>query len=189
MIRNPLRQLLRAVGERDPLLLAHHPSCEYYDHHTFELYGQQVCMGCFVVYPVGFVSLLALTLGGLLAPGAALYALPTAALHAAGVALLCPLLLAKATPGRRSSRVRIVGKALLAVGLAVVALPFLLRPAARLETAALFVGFLLPYVGYKAATATADCAGCPEADEFPNCTGMSFDGNYVYPEDDDGAEP
>lgn len=183
MSRNPVRRLLRAVGERDPLLLAHHPSCEYYAHHTFELYGQQVCMGCFVVYPVGAVSLGALALGRLLVPGLALYALPTVALHVAGVALLCPLLVAKAAPGRRRGRVRIAGKALLAVGLALVALPFLFRPAARLVTVALFLGFLVPYVGYKAVTATAECAGCPEADEFPNCTGMSFDDTYVYPDD------
>lgn len=97
-------------------------------------------------------------------------------LRAVGVALRCPLLVTKAAPGRRSSRVRIVGEALLAVGPAVVALPLLLRPAARLETAALFRG---PYVGHETATATADCAGCPEADELPTCAGTSFDGEYV----------
>jgi hypothetical protein len=180
MRSNPIRRVVRSVGERDPLLLAHHPSCEYYAHHTVELYGQRVCMGCVVVYPVGFCSLFALAIGRLLVPGLPVYELDTVALYALGFGLVLPMVLAKAWPGTRSGRARVAGKALLAVGLAFVALPFLFRPTARLTTAVLFVGFLAPYVGYKALTATDDCEGCPEADDFPRCSGMSFDNTYVY---------
>jgi hypothetical protein len=40
----------------------------------------------------------------------------------------------------------------------------------------------VPYVAYKGVTARDDCEGCPEADDFPNCSGMTFDGDYAYPE-------
>jgi hypothetical protein len=186
MTPNPLRRVIRSVGERDPLLLAHHPSCEYYSHHTFELYDRQVCMGCFIVYPVGFASLLSLAVGRLVAPGLPVYGFETLTLYAVGAALLMPMVLSKAMPGSRSSRSRVVGKALLAVGLAVVAFPFLFRPAARLSTALIFFGFLVPYVAYKGVTARDDCEGCPEADDFPNCSGMTFDGDYAYPEGSTG---
>ena len=62
-MQNPLRVAIQHVGQREPLLLAHHPTCEFYDHHVLEVYGQKLCMGCFVVYPVGFVSLVTLLLG------------------------------------------------------------------------------------------------------------------------------
>lgn len=182
MTPNPIRRILQSVGEHDPLLLAHHPSCEYYSHHTFELYGQQVCMGCFIVYPVGFVSLFSLTIGRIIVPDVPLYAVETPTLYLLGVALLLPMIALKAVPGRRSSAIRIAGKALLAAGLAFIAFPFLFRPAARLPTAGLFFGFLVPYVLYKGLTAMDDCQGCPERDSFPNCSGMAFDDEYVYPE-------
>lgn len=184
---NPVRTAIRRVGEREPLLVTHHPTCEYYDHHTFELYGQQVCMGCFVVYPVGATSLLTLAVLRLLAPEFALFGLETVALYGIGFAMATPMVLDKALPGRRSGRRRMLAKASLAVGLAVLAFPILFRPADRLLTAALFVGFLVPYVLYKGLTVREDCQGCPEADDFPNCSGMTFDGTYTY-DTDDGAQ-
>jgi hypothetical protein len=44
-----------------------------------------------------------------------------------------------------------------------------------------------PYSVHKGLTATDDCAGCPEADDFPNCSGLSFDGTYSYAENDSAA--
>lgn len=183
---NPIRLAIQRVGAREPLLVTHHPTCEYYDHHTIDLYGQPVCMGCFVVYPVGFASLLTLVLTRLLAPDFPLFGLETVAFYAAGFALATPMLLDKALPGRRGTRPRVAAKASLAVGLALLAFPALFRPGDRLLTAALFVGFLVPYVLYKGLTVRDDCQGCPEADDFPNCSGMTFDGTYSY---DTGDEP
>lgn len=180
---NPLREAIRRVGSHDPLLLSHHPTCEYYSHHTFELYGRQLCMGCFVVYPVALVSLLVLVLARLLWPGAALFGLETVALYAVGFALVGPMVADKALSGHRSARRRMAGKASLAVGLAFLAFPFVFRPSARLTTAALFLGFLVPYVAYKGLTAREDCRGCPEAEEFPHCSGMSFDRSLDGPRD------
>lgn len=188
MSPNPIRRVVRSIGEHDPLLLAHHPSCEYYSHHTFEMYGKQMCMGCFIVYPVGFVSLLSLTIGRIIVPNWPLYAVETPILYMLGIALLLPMIALKAVPGNRSSAIRIAAKALLAVGLAFIAFPFLFRPAARLTTASLFFGFLVPYVIYKGLTALDDCQGCPERDSFPNCSGMTFDDEYVYSPEPDSTD-
>ncbi len=181
---NPLERVVRRVGESEPLLLAHHPTCDYYDHHTFELYDQQVCMGCFVVYPVGFISLVTLVAARLTLPGLPLSDLPAVGFYALGVALAGPMLADKALPGRRSGRARMVAKASLAVGLALLAFPAVFRPDVRLQTAALFVGFLVPYIAYKGLTVRDDCAGCPEYDDFPNCSGMRFDDTYRWDGDD-----
>ena len=179
---NPLRRLLARVGRFDPLLLRHHPECTRYSGHTFGLYGQQVCMGCFIVYPVGFVSLLSLVVGRLLAPGFPLYDVSTVVLYTTGFALIGPKVAGTLAPGQRAHRTRILTKLLLAVGLAFVAFPFFLRSGARLVTLGLFLGFLVPYVGHKALTLTDECEGCPYEGEFPNCPGMEFDGTVVDPE-------
>lgn len=181
---NPLKRVITRLGEEDPLLLAHHPSCEYYSHHVVEIYGQKVCMGCFVVYPVGFFSLTSLLLLRLTVLDATISAVSTLALYTVGFSLLSPKVIAKIVPGQRNKKTRIVTKAMLAIGLAFVALPFFFRPSDRVITALLFLGFLVPYVIYKAVTATDDCAGCPEADDFPNCSGMAFDGTYSFVETD-----
>ncbi len=186
-MRNPLRVVIQSVGEREPLLLAHHPTCEFYDHHVLEVYGQKLCMGCFVVYPVGFVSLVALLLGSLVLGDFALFAAPTVAFWGAGFALAGPMLADKVLPGHRGRRPRILAKASLAVGLAFIAFPGVVRPGARLVTAALFFGFLVPYVAYKGLTVRDDCAGCPEYDDFPQCTGMTFDGSYQVEAEDADA--
>jgi hypothetical protein len=170
---NPLERLVQYVWQRKPIALAHHPSCAYYSHHTFELYGAQLCLGCFVVYPVGLVSLSLLSLLYLVFPAA--FAVPTVALYAVAGALAAPLLVSKALLDVRSIRWRMLTKALLAVGLAVAALPPIFRPADRLIGAVLFVGFLVPYVGYKGLTALDDCEGCPELEDRPHCSGLEFE--------------
>ena len=178
---NPVREVVRRVGAHNSLLLSHHPTCEYYSHHTFELYGRQLCMGCFVVYPVGFVSLLTLVVARLLWPEATLFGLGTGAFYALGFALIAPMVADKALSGNRSAGRRMAGKASLAVGLAFLAFPFVYRPAARWTTAGLFLGFLVPYVAYKGLTARDDCRGCPEAEDFPDCSGMAFDDSIEAP--------
>jgi hypothetical protein len=177
-MQNPLRVAIQHVGQREPLLLAHHPTCEFYDHHVLEVYGQKLCMGCFVVYPVGFVSLVTLLLGSLLLPSLPVFGIDTIAFYGIGFALAGPMLADKALPGHRSRRTRILAKAALAIGLAWIAFPGVVRPGDRLVTAALFFGFLVPYVLYKGLTVRDDCAGCPEYDDFPHCTGMTFDGSH-----------
>lgn len=184
---NPLKRLLTYLGREDPLLLAHHPTCEYYSHHVIEVYGQKLCMGCFIVYPTGFFSLVSLLAARLTVLDAEIRAMSTLSLYAIGFSLLVPKVAGKALPGQRSRNTRIVTKAVLAVGLAFVALPFFFRPSYRVVTVALFLGFLIPYSVHKGLTATDDCAGCPEADDFPNCSGLSFDGTYSYAENDSAA--
>lgn len=170
---NPLERLVQYVWQRKPIALAHHPSCAYYSHHTFELYGAQLCLGCFVVYPVGLVSLSLLSVFHLAFPAA--FAVPTVAFYAVAGGLAAPLLVSKALFDIRDVRWRMLTKALLAVGLAVAALPPIFRPADRLVGAVLFVGFLVPYVGYKGLTALDECEECPELVDRPNCTGMAFE--------------
>lgn len=179
---NPIERVITRVGEDDPLLLAHHPTCEYYSHHVITLYGQKVCMGCFIVYPVSFASLVTLLGLRLTVLDDTLQAISTVTIFSIGGVLLLPKVVAKIAPGARTQKTRMVTKAVLAVGLAFIAFPFFFRPGERLITAAIFLGFLVPYVIYKGLTVTDDCAGCPEADDFPNCSGLTFDGAYRYAE-------
>jgi hypothetical protein len=188
-MRNPLRVAVQRIGEEEPLLLAHHPTCRYYSHHTFELYGQQLCMGCFVVYPVGLLALSSLIVVRLAVPDAALFGLSTPAFYGLAMALIGPKVVESLSPGRWRTRSRIAVKALLAVGLALLAFPFVFRPADRLVTVALFVGFLIPYVAYKGLTALDDCQGCPQRDDFPDCTGMTVDGTYEYADETTTVTP
>lgn len=183
-MEHPIKTLIRRVGDEDPLLLAHHPTCEYYSHHVIELYGQKLCMGCFIVYPVGLASLLVLVLSRLTILSVQIAHVSTQSLYIVGLVLIFPKILLKIIPGQRARWQRILTKGTLAVGLAFVALPFIFRPSERVITLCLFFGFLIPYVGYKAWTATDDCKGCPEADDFPNCSGMSFDDTYTYSTND-----
>lgn len=186
-MEHPIKTLIKRIGNEDPLLLAHHPTCEYYSHHVIELYGQKLCMGCLIVYPVGLVSLLVLALLRLTILSSQIAHISTQSLYIAGFALISPKVLLKIIPGQRARWQRVLTKGILAVGLAFVALPFIFRPGERIITLGLFFGFLIPYVGYKAWTATDDCKGCPEADDFPNCSGMSFDDTYTYSTDDQNS--
>lgn len=171
-MRNPLETAIQRIHAYDPLLLSHHPTCEYYGHHTFELYGAQLCMGCFIVYPVSAATTVFLAAGRLLDVG--LSGIPTAWLYLLGAGLGAPMVLGKVLPGTRGKRTRMVGKFALAVGLAVAAFPALFRPADRLVTAVLLGSFLTVYVGHKVATIRDDCRGCPEAGDFPECSGLEF---------------
>ena len=181
---NPIKRIVEKLGEEDPLLLAHHPTCEYYSHHVIDVYGQKVCMGCFIVYPVAFFSLVSLLLLRLTVLSTEISAVPTLLLYLFGFALILPKVIGKIAPGTRTKNTRIVTKALLATGLAFISLPFFFRPTDRVQTVVLFLGFLIPYVVYKGLTATDDCEGCPEAEDFPNCSGLSFDGAYRYAEEE-----
>ena len=173
-----------ALDDVDRFVLAHHPSCKYYDHHTFELRGVELCMGCFIVYPVGLVTLLVLSVLHLTVPAVA--TLDALAFYAIGVAAI-GLMVGYKLLYRRGSRLlyeliyrtsehtlRIVTKAILATGLACLAYPVVFRPAVRLPAVGLFLAMLVPYVAYKGLTALDECEECPEQPEFPNCSGMNL---------------
>jgi hypothetical protein len=179
----PLESTIKKIANDNPLLLAHHPTCEYYSHHVINIRGIKLCMGCFIVYPIGLLSLTTLVSLRMTIFRVEMMLIPTALLYILGFSLLSPKLLMKIAPGNQKRMIRVMTKALLAIGLALIAYPFIFRPTQRIKTTILFVGFLFPYVGYKALTATDDCQGCPEADDFPNCSGMSFDGTYTYKEE------
>jgi len=179
-------RIARAIDDVDPFVLAHHPSCEYYAHHTFELSGAEPCMGCFVVYPVGLVSLLALSVLHLTVDAVA--AVDVTLFYGVGFAAAAPMVGYKLLY-RRGSRLlyeliyrtsehalRMTTKAVLAVGLAFLVYPVLFRPGVRLPALGLFLALLVPYVAYKGLTALDECEDCPEQSEFPNCTGMELNG-------------
>lgn len=44
----------------EPIVLAHHPSCKNFSHHTFTFRGRRLCLGCFVMYPTAAIALAAL---------------------------------------------------------------------------------------------------------------------------------
>ena len=177
-------RIARAIDDVDRFVLAHHPSCEYYAHHTFEVRGVELCMGCFIVYPVGLVSLLALSVLDLTVPAVA--ALDVTVFYAVGFTAAAPMVGYKLLY-RRGSRLlyeliyrtsehtlRVVTKAVLAAGLACLVYPVVFRPAVRLPALGLFLAMLVPYVAYKGLTALDECDKCPEQPEFPNCSGMNL---------------
>jgi len=184
-MRDAIARRVAELRESQPLYLTHHPSCAYYDHHTFEVAGIGLCMGCFIVYPVAALSLLALTAVELTTPYLA--GVGTPGFWLAGAALLAPMVTYKLCYRRGSKylfeviyrvgqqRLRMANKALLAVGLATLAFPVLFRPTNPLVSGLLFVGFVVAWVGYKGATALDECEGCPEQGDFPNCSGLDFD--------------
>lgn len=179
-----LGRIAGALDDVDRFVLAHHPSCEYYDHHTFELRGLELCMGCFIVYPVGLVTLLVLSLLHLTVPAVA--RVDVLAFYVAGVAGVAPMVGYKLLYCRGSRllyeliyrtsehTLRIVTKAVLAAGLACLAYPVVFRPAVRLPAVGFFLVMLVPYVAYKGLTALEECDACPEQSEFPNCSGMDL---------------
>ncbi|WP_324663174.1 hypothetical protein [Haloarcula sediminis] len=175
-----------ALDDVDRFVLAHHPSCAYYAHHTFELRGTELCMGCFIVYPVGLAALLVLSLLHLTVPAVA--TLDVAAFYAVGAAAIAPMVGYKLLY-RRGSRLlyeliyrtsehtlRVVTKVALAAGLACLVYPVVFRPAVRLPALGVFLAMLVPYVAYKGLTALDECENCPEQPEFPNCSGMDLNG-------------
>lgn len=167
----------------DPFVLAHHPRCDYYADHTFELRGHDLCMGCFLVYPIGIASLVVLSALHLALP--AMRALDVAVIYGVAAAFVAPILAYKALYRRGSRwlyefiyrwsdhRLRMATKASLAVGLAWLAYPVVFRPSVRLPGAVLLVGGLVVYNGYKGLTALDECDACPEQPSFPDCTGMN----------------
>lgn len=184
-MRDAIERRLESLRESQPIYLTHHPSCAYYDHHTFEVAGIGLCMGCFVVYPVAALSVLALTVLELTTPY--LSGVGTLGFWLAGGALLAPMVSYKLLYRRGSKylfeviyrvgqqRLRMANKALLAMGLAALAFPVPFRPTNPLITGLAFVGFVVAWVGYKGVTALDECEACPEQPEFPNCSGMDFD--------------
>lgn len=180
-----MRGPLERIADVDPFFLSHHPRCEYYDHHTFSVRGHELCMGCFIVYPVGLASLLVLAAAQFAVP--TVRTAPVLAFYAAGFGLAGPLIAYKALykVGNRhlaellyhvgQQRVRIATKASLAVGLAFLAYPVVFRPAIRLPAFLLFAVLLVAYVAYKGLTAFDECDACPEQPDFPDCTGLNFE--------------
>ena len=41
-----------------PIITSHHPLCEQFKNHTFRIFGRDFCIGCFIGYPAGFLTLL-----------------------------------------------------------------------------------------------------------------------------------
>lgn len=178
-MRNPVRWAIHRIHEKNPLLLSHHPTCQYYSHHTFTLYGAKLCMGCFIVYPIGAASLLVMSLTWLLGPDIWITTQPTSQYYIIGGGFAGPVIAGKVLPDTRTKRYRILSKALLAVGLGIAAFPIIARPTARLQTVAIFTAFLVPYITHKGVTARDDCQGCPEIDDFPDCSGLDFNPGEV----------
>ena len=41
-----------------PILTSHHPLCDQFKNHTFNISGREFCIGCFIGYPSGIIVLL-----------------------------------------------------------------------------------------------------------------------------------
>ncbi len=52
------QQLKNIFSAARPIITSHHPLCEQFKNHTFHLFGRDFCIGCFVGYPVGFITFL-----------------------------------------------------------------------------------------------------------------------------------
>lgn len=174
-MKNPLRWIIESIAERNPMYLSHHPTCNYYNHHTFTLYNHQLCMGCFIVYPVAFFSLLIITSAWFFLPESIFSQIKTYYFYTIGSLFVLPIMVNKAIFKNNKKRIRIAMKISLAVGLGIISFPLISRPDNRIVTASLLLFLLIPYLGYKAITALDDCEGCPEKEDFPNCSGLDFE--------------
>lgn len=131
-------------------------------------------MGCFIVYPISFATLLSISVGWFLFPEFTVFAAPTYRYYVVGGLLVTPIVINKARSGSRSKQTRIITKMILAIGLGIAAFPVVSRPTYRVHTVGLFAAFLIPYILHKGLTARDDCQGCPEVDDFPDCSGLDF---------------
>jgi hypothetical protein len=52
------QQLKNIFSAARPIITSHHPLCEQFKNHTFRLFGRDFCIGCFIGYPVGFLTFL-----------------------------------------------------------------------------------------------------------------------------------
>ena len=55
-------RIKRFYYEIKPLLLSHHPDCNEFRDHVFELKGKKFCIGCFIGYPSMLLTILVLFL-------------------------------------------------------------------------------------------------------------------------------
>ncbi len=56
--KNPIKESLLYIVCLLPIFLSHHPDCKKFKNHTFKIGEIRLCVGCFVAYPVGIISML-----------------------------------------------------------------------------------------------------------------------------------
>ena len=52
------QQLKKFFSAIRPIITSHHPLCEQFENHTFRIFGRDFCIGCFIGYPVGFLTII-----------------------------------------------------------------------------------------------------------------------------------
>ena len=57
-IKHILRNPILFIKDIGPFLLAHHPSCKYFDDHAIVVKGRRLCIGCTFLLPSFFILLL-----------------------------------------------------------------------------------------------------------------------------------
>ncbi|MFO7619528.1 MAG: hypothetical protein R6W91_07765, partial [Thermoplasmata archaeon] len=152
----------------EPFLLAHHPSCKYFEHHTIVVRGRRLCMGCFVMYPVAAMSLAVLWILNIIAPLDSLFLLMMAVVLF-GINGVRKLLF----KDNFRKAIHIIFRAELGVTLALAIMSIALaRGNERLFIAIFVLAVAIVYNAYNGKRNLAVCKTCPQHHLFPRCEGL-----------------
>lgn len=159
---------LKRYLEENPFLLAHHPSCDYFSHHTLDFRGWKLCMGCFVIYPTAAASLSVIFL---LSSHITLdyLAFFTVALAMFGLNSIRKIIYRDELP----KNIQVAFRVVLGISLASMLASMWLAP--RPEQYFLLGLFLAVAVGYNLLNSRkmlSTCKKCQHYPEFPKCQGL-----------------
>ena len=159
---------LKEYFKNNPFLLAHHPSCDKFSHHTLNYRGWKLCMGCFIIYPSAIITL------------AMLFFLQN--LHS--IDYLIAFYIALVMFGINSIRkivfkdnlpkkVQIVFRIILGISLAYILYSIWLAPQPeQYYLIGMFLAIAIGYNLFNSKKMLKTCKECEQYPEFPKCEGL-----------------
>ena len=158
---------LKEYFRKNPFLLAHHPSCEYFSGHTLNFRGWRLCLGCFVIYPSAIVSLISLfVLSNFFT--FSYMDMFYGALAFFGINLIRKL----AFRDHLGIRAQIVFRIILALMLTAI---WLAPNNEQIYFIGMFLAVAIGYNLFNGKKYIGTCKNCPQYDKFPKCEGLAPD--------------
>jgi len=153
----------------EPFLLAHHPSCKNFEHHTIEFRGRKLCMGCFITYPSVALTLVFLyILNGLYALDH--YFLLALALVLFGINLIRKMIF----KDNFRKGIHVIFRAELGIMLALALMSIVLANGnERILIGVFAITVAIVYNLYNGWRNLRTCKTCPQYIVFPKCDGLA----------------
>ena len=159
---------LRGFFKKNPFLLAHHPSCDKFSHHTFSITDWRLCLGCFVIYPTAVISLIILYLGS------QFYIYDYYWLFSAAIVFFCLNLLRKSLfRDEVRQSIHVISRMMLGISLALILVSIWLAP--KPQNIIILTLLLTVAIGYNLLNGRKylkTCKTCSQYDKFPRCEGL-----------------